>query len=250
LKGYVHDPERETRLLTAIRNKATALANPEFLESLFRHIMNESRRLQRDNPHIVAFQGEHGAYGELAASLFDGTMIAVPYQEFRHVFEAVEQGEVDVGIVPVENSLEGIVNEVSDELAETNLFVIGETLAPIRHCLPNTRQRFEDIQVAYSHPQALAQCRSFYEATQLRHIRITTRRAQPCICPKRGRVPQPPLRARSARNSTTWRCCPRTSKITQTTRLGFWCCHGPAENRWETNAPRADPAGRVHCIAY
>lgn len=111
----------------------------------------------------VAFQGEAGAYSEAAALDFFRVPVQTrPYESFEGVFRAVEQGEADLGIVPVENSLEGSVNPVYDLLLESSLMVCGETELRVVHCLigsPGTRM--DDIRRIYSHPQALSQCRRF-----------------------------------------------------------------------------------------
>ena len=120
---------------------------------------------------MVGFQGEHGAFGEMAVAAFDKSAVPVPCLEFADVFEAVENGQLDLGIVPVENSLEGSVNAVNDlliETAESDLQIIGEINLPIHHCLlaiPDTDYR--EIKVVYSHPQALGQCRNFLARNKL-----------------------------------------------------------------------------------
>ncbi|MCX6543967.1 MAG: ACT domain-containing protein [Acidobacteria bacterium] len=92
----------------------------------------------------------------------DSSLVAMPCREFRDVFLAVDSGAMDLGVVPVENSIEGPVGEVNDLLAETDLRLIAEVQVPIHHCLlalPGTEH--SEIKSVYSHPQALGQCRSF-----------------------------------------------------------------------------------------
>jgi chorismate mutase/prephenate dehydratase len=113
----------------------------------------------------VAFQGERGAYSETAVYKFFGESAEVkPCRDFKDVFEIVEKQETDFGVVPVENSIEGSVNQTYDLFLKHDLKVRGEVIVKIEHCLianPNTK--LEDIKVVYSHPQALAQCRTFLE---------------------------------------------------------------------------------------
>jgi len=115
---------------------------------------------------IVAFQGERGAYSEEAAlSYFDSNIEFLPCKTLRAVFQAVESGRATVGMVPVENSLEGAVSETYDLLLSSNLIVSGEHNLRVRHCLiTNPGVRIEDIKHIYSHPQALGQCRRFLES--------------------------------------------------------------------------------------
>ncbi len=113
----------------------------------------------------VAFQGERGAYSESAVYSFFGKSVQPqPCKTFREVFHNVEKGRSDYGVVPIENSIEGSVNQVYDLFMEYNLRVCGEVILKIEHCLiANPGTSLENIKVIYSHPQALAQCRIFLE---------------------------------------------------------------------------------------
>jgi chorismate mutase/prephenate dehydratase len=113
----------------------------------------------------VAFQGERGAYSESAVYTFFGASVDVkPCRDLAEVFENVDKQEAQSGVVPVENSLEGSVNQTYDLFLTHDLKVCGEIILRISHCLianPNTT--LEAVKTVYSHPQALAQCRSFLE---------------------------------------------------------------------------------------
>jgi chorismate mutase/prephenate dehydratase len=113
----------------------------------------------------VAFQGERGAYSESAVYAFFGDDAEVkPCRDLTEVFESVDKQEVPVGVVPVENSLEGSVNQTYDLFLTHNLKVSGEIIIRISHCLiANPSTSLEAVKTVYSHPQALAQCRSFLE---------------------------------------------------------------------------------------
>ena len=108
----------------------------------------------------VAFQGERGAFGDEAVRAYFGSQAQpVPCRSFADVFRAVATGEVEAGLVPVENSQAGSINEVYDLLRQYDLFVTGEIGHPVNHCLlclPG--QQLSDIKRVISHPQALAQC--------------------------------------------------------------------------------------------
>jgi len=107
----------------------------------------------------VAFQGERGAFGDEAVRAFFGLQAQPnPFRNFADVFRAVARGEVEAGLVPVENSQAGSINEVYDLLRQYDLFVTGEIGHPVNHCLlclPG--QQLSDIKRVISHPQALAQ---------------------------------------------------------------------------------------------
>src|ERR1700731_1378209 len=115
------------------------------------------------NVVAVAFQGERGAFGDEAVQTYFEREMGKhpeprPYRAFNDVFRAVAAGEVDYGLVPVENSQAGSINDVYDLLRQHDLFVIGEIGHPVNHCLlclPG--QQLDDITRVISHPQALAQ---------------------------------------------------------------------------------------------
>jgi chorismate mutase/prephenate dehydratase len=113
----------------------------------------------------VAFQGERGAYSENAVNQFFGASVEVkPCRDFKDVFESVKKQEVQAGVVPVENSTEGSVNQNYDLFFAYDLRVCGEIVVKVVHCfIVNPGTKLEDIKTVYSHPQALAQCRSFLE---------------------------------------------------------------------------------------
>lgn len=110
----------------------------------------------------VAFQGERGAYGEIAALQYFPNARLVALRSFQDVFAAAEKGEADCAIVPVENSIEGSVNEIYDLLLETKMNAIGEVYQRVKHCLIANKNA-DKIRFAYSHPQALAQCRGYLQ---------------------------------------------------------------------------------------
>ncbi len=168
LKTRVHDPEREIEVLHRVRSSSGGVLRPEFSEALFSLIMKESIDLQQMSLRLVGFQGEHGAYGEVAIKTCDPAAVPIPCREFVDVFEGVARNQLDFGMVPVENSLEGAVTQVNDLLIQTDLKIVGEIRIPINHCLlalPDTDYR--EIKVVYSHPQALAQCRGFLQRNML-----------------------------------------------------------------------------------
>lgn len=116
----------------------------------------------------VAYQGEPGAYSDEAVSVLFEDAEALGFATFRLTFEALTMGAVDVGVLPVENSSAGVVQEVSDMLWELpGLRVVRERVHPVRHCLlgwPGPVER------ALSHPQALAQCDSYLHSRQIRPV--------------------------------------------------------------------------------
>ena len=108
----------------------------------------------------VAFQGVKGAYSEDAVFSYDKSASTVECAEFVDLFEAVKGGRADLGMLPVENSIEGSVTAANDLLFQSDLKVVGEVMVRIRHCLiGHPDASLQDVRRVYSHPQALAQCR-------------------------------------------------------------------------------------------
>jgi prephenate dehydratase/chorismate mutase/prephenate dehydratase len=168
LKSAIADPSREKEILESVKKQSYGLLNEKFSAKIYSDIIGESKRLQEQELKLAGFQGEHGAYSEVAMRCFDGQLVPTPCREFIDVFDGVTSRQLDCGVVPVENSLEGAVTQVNDLLIERELKIVGEIKIPIHHCLltlPDTDYR--DIKVVYSHPQALAQCRSFLNRNKL-----------------------------------------------------------------------------------
>src|SRR5512138_187553 len=101
----------------------------------------------------------------MAVYKFFGSKVEpVPCKDFREVFESVKNDVVPHGVVPIENSIEGSVNQNYDLFLVYDLKVCGEVAVKLAHVLiGNPQTKFEDIQSVYSHPQALGQCRSYLE---------------------------------------------------------------------------------------
>jgi prephenate dehydratase len=114
----------------------------------------------------VAFQGELGAFSQQAIlQLLGPTARPTPYQQFADVFRALAEREVDAAVVPIENTLHGSVHENYDHLLQFGLPITGETNVRIIHNLiAPPRVRFSAVRRVFSHPVALNQCRSFFEA--------------------------------------------------------------------------------------
>jgi prephenate dehydratase/chorismate mutase len=162
LKGRIVDPDREQQVFSNVERFSRHLIRPGFSEKLYEEILTESKSLQEEDVRVVGFQGEHGAYSEVASEAYDASLIPIPCREFREVFDEVGTGQLDLGMVPVENSLEGAVTQVNDLLIDTDLRIVGEIKIPVHHCLLALPEAgYHDLRVVYSHPQALAQCHEF-----------------------------------------------------------------------------------------
>lgn len=120
---------------------------------------NEVKNLQNK----IAFQGERGAFSEIAAiKFFESSINPLPCKSFEEVFKKVNNKEAKYGILPIENSYTGSITTVHDLLLKEELFAVGEVKLKVKHCLiVKERISFKEIKKVYSHPQALAQCEEF-----------------------------------------------------------------------------------------
>lgn len=110
----------------------------------------------------VAFLGPEGTYSQMAAkNIFPKAKKYVPTDSIYATFQAVMQNDADIGIVPAENSLEGVVRNTMDYLVEFSLFLSGSFLMPIHHNLLSKEKKLADITTVLSHPQALGQCKQW-----------------------------------------------------------------------------------------
>jgi prephenate dehydratase len=116
----------------------------------------------KDYCMLIAFQGEPGAYSEQAAYGYFGNIDTLPCETFEDVFNHVDKGKCDFGLIPIENSLAGSIHQNYDLLLRNNLHISGEYFLRVRHCLiglPGVTKA--DIQKVISHTQALGQCSGY-----------------------------------------------------------------------------------------
>lgn len=155
-----HDPERERRVLERLVEKGGKHFPPEAIRAVFREVMSACLSLEK--PLRVAYLGPEGTFSQLAARRLFG--LQARYREcatIEAVFEATASGDTTYGVVPFENSTEGAVSMTSDALLEGDLVIRQEYVLPVAHCLLSRSSSLSRITTLYSHPQALAQCRSW-----------------------------------------------------------------------------------------
>jgi chorismate mutase/prephenate dehydratase len=184
----IRDSEREEELLSRIRRIASEEGvDPYFLDQLFREIIQYSVRYQTnalmdhqndkagDSLIKVAYQGTDGAFSHQAAMRhFDrrySNVECMGYTRFDQAAEAVEKKDVDVAILPIENTTAGSINDTYDLLAEKDLYVIGEEVLRVIHCLMAPEKvQIDNIRRVLSHPQAIAQCSHFLAGLTRCHV--------------------------------------------------------------------------------
>jgi prephenate dehydratase len=118
-----------------------------------------------DRRRLVAYQGEAGSYSEAGVKQLWPKAEHLPLPSIRKVFEAVEVGRADVGLVPIDNSQAGSINETYDLLLKHGLHLVAETIVEVNHCLLALEgTSLDELSEVVSHPQAIAQCEEFLNA--------------------------------------------------------------------------------------
>ncbi len=150
-------PEREAQVIDGLKVANLGPLKSDSVAPIWREIMSACRALE--TPTRVAFLGPAGTFSELAAlGFFGSTIVKVPCASVDEVFHVTSAGAADFGVVPVENSSEGVVTRSLDLFLTTPLFIIGETSMYVRHNLLRRENSFAGIEAVCAHPQALAQC--------------------------------------------------------------------------------------------
>ena len=131
---------------------------------------------QSDNPLVIAFQGQAGAYHQQACLNLYPDAQAMPCETFADVFKAMHDKHADLAIIAVDNTIAGRVADVHRLLPESGLHIIGETFEPIRHALLGIKgARIEDLTDIHSHIHALPQCQKIIAQLGLKqHVRADT----------------------------------------------------------------------------
>lgn len=124
-----------------------------------------------DPSQLIAFQGEPGAYSDLACRTVYPNLTSLPCRTFEDAFQAVASGKADLGMIPIDNSVAGRVADIHHLLPGSGLHIIGEHFQRINHhllALPGTK--LEDITEVHSHVHALSQCRNFMRAHNMHPV--------------------------------------------------------------------------------
>lgn len=159
----VHSPERERAIFERLKENNPGPFPNEPLKLIYEEIMSASLALQQ--PLKVAYLGPSATFTHLAARRqFGSSTEYVPESTIRGVFEAVYRDKTHYGVVPIENSTEGVVNYTLDMFIDSDLNIAFEIMLPISHNLLSKTGERADIKTIYSHPQARAQCRGWLES--------------------------------------------------------------------------------------
>jgi chorismate mutase/prephenate dehydratase len=178
----VRDQDREQQLLVRLINQGRELGlDSNYITKIYHSILEDSVLLQQaflqqiKNPKAttpvarVAFLGDKGSYSNLACkkyfARYDDSLVELGFPTFQQIISAVEKGQADFGMLPIENTSSGSINDVYDLLQHTTLSIVGELTQPIEHSLITTCETdLSKIDIIYAHPQPFAQCSLFLSA--------------------------------------------------------------------------------------
>ena len=153
-------PEREAQVLRMVVDRNQGPLSDEVLVHVFREIM--SACLAQQEPLKVGFLGPEGTFSQQAVMKhFGRSAHGLPLASIEEVFQEVENGNADFGVVPVENSGQGTIQVTLDMFLTSNLKICGEVELRVHQYLLSRTGRIEDIERIYSHPQSFAQTSSW-----------------------------------------------------------------------------------------
>jgi chorismate mutase / prephenate dehydratase len=159
----VYRPEREAQVIAGLQNNNSGPLKNSSVAMIWREVMSACRSLE--GPQRVAYLGPAGTFSEQAALQFFGSSIEhVPCGSIDEVFRTTAAGTAEYGVMPMENSTEGVVTRSLDLFLNSPLHVVGETSLLVRHNLLRSSKSLEGIEVVLAHPQALAQCQNWLSA--------------------------------------------------------------------------------------
>ncbi|MEO8923669.1 MAG: chorismate mutase, partial [Caldimonas sp.] len=153
-------PEREAAVIDGLKRENPGPLPDASVAPIWREVMSACRSLE--TPTRVAYLGPAGTFSEQAAlAYFGSSIVKVICANADEVFHATSAGAADFGVVPVENSSEGVVTRSLDLFLTTPLIIVGETSLYVRHNLLRRVESTDGIEAVCAHPQALAQCHAW-----------------------------------------------------------------------------------------
>src|SRR3954463_9758715 len=155
----IYAPHRELAVLQRAAKLNKGPIGDESLRAIYREIMSSALSLEKSM--TIAFFGPEATFTHQAAIRRFGASLRYSAQKtIADVFAEVSRNRADYGVVPVENSTEGVVTHTLDMFVDSDLKIVSQIVLPIQHCLVSLRKR-EQIKKLFVHPQTLAQCRTW-----------------------------------------------------------------------------------------
>jgi chorismate mutase/prephenate dehydratase len=183
-EANLHTPAREAAIIERLTKQNPGPFPSDAIRSVYREIMSAS--LSLEGPQKVAYLGPRATFTHMACmQKFGSSAHYVPVNSIKDVFSEVERSRANFGVVPIENTTEGVVNHTLDMFIDSNLLIYGEILQEVSHHLLSKSGLMGDVKKIYSHPHAIAQCRNWLE-TNLPHVPVaevtsTARAAEICL---------------------------------------------------------------------
>ena len=161
--GEVYQPVRERAIIEKMIAENPGPLTDEQVKRIYVEIISACRALEHE-PRVAFLGPEHTYSHDAARMRFGSSVELMPLESFAAVFQAIENGRADFGVVPVENSTEGSINLTLDLLIDTALVIIGEVLLPVRPSILSLTGKREEVTKIIAHQQLLAQCRGYLSA--------------------------------------------------------------------------------------
>jgi chorismate mutase/prephenate dehydratase len=171
-KSAIYRPERERDILERLyqlNSEMNGVLSKEGIDALYLEMFSVARNLEK--PEKIAYLGPKGSFThQVAESRFGAISNYLPLNAIKDVIKSVENNQAKFGVVPIENSSNGIVGETFDLLEQTNLKIIAEVYISVHHSLVSTSENILDLKRIYSKDIAFKQCEKFLEAHNLGNI--------------------------------------------------------------------------------
>ena len=184
----IYAPHRERLIFQRLAKLNEGPIPEEAMRAIYREIMSCSLSLEKSL--TVAYLGPEATYTHQAAiRRFGSSLRYTPQKTIKDVFDEVQKDRADYGVVPIENSTEGVVTHTLDLFVDSPLKIVAQIVMPIQHCLVRGNRRTK-VRRLYSHPQALAQCRVWMQqnlpSVEVIEASSTTRAAEKAAEDKAG----------------------------------------------------------------
>lgn len=176
----IYAPHRELAVLERLCKLNEGPITNEALRAIYREVMSSALSLEKTM--TIAYFGPEATFTHQAAiKKFGSSLNYTPHKTIADVFTEVSKGRADYGVVPIENSTEGVVTHTLDMFVDSELKIVAQIVLRIQQCLISN-SKLEAIKKVYSHPQPIAQCRQFIQQ-RLHHVEVvetssTTRAAE------------------------------------------------------------------------
>ncbi len=165
----IYAPHRERAVLQRVAKQNNGPITNSSLRAIYREIMSSALSLEKSL--TIAYLGPEATFTHQAAiRRFGSSLLYAPHKTIADVFSDVSKNRADYGVVPVENSTEGVVTHTLDMFVDSDLKIVAQIILPVQQCLLSNSPRAQ-IRKLYSHPQSLAQCRGWIQ-NHLPHVEI------------------------------------------------------------------------------